>query len=136
MVFQKFTLSSANLSVLSVFYIQKLSIVSTLVALFMIIAGPSEASQNIGEKSPDFTATDSFGEPVKLSQFLGKIVVLEWTNHDCPYVGKHYGTGNMQSLQKEATEQGVIWLSVISSAPGRQGFVSGKQGNELRVQGH
>jgi len=58
-------------------------------------------------------------------------VVLEWTNDGCPYVGKHYGTGNMQMLQKHYTEQGVVWLSVISSAPGHQGYVDGERANQL-----
>jgi hypothetical protein len=68
---------------------------------------------------------------VSLGDYRGKIVVLEWTNHDCPYVRKHYNTSNMQSLQKEATGQGVIWLTVISSAPGTQGHVSPAEANEL-----
>ena len=58
-------------------------------------------------------------------------MVLEWTNHDCPYVRKHYETGNMQALQKEATEQGIVWLTIISSAPGTQGYVSAGEANEL-----
>ncbi|HZV20698.1 MAG TPA: redoxin domain-containing protein, partial [Hyphomicrobiales bacterium] len=63
--------------------------------------------------------------------FKGKIVVLEWTNDGCPYVHKHYSSGNMQSLQKDAAQKGIVWLTVISSAPGEQGYVTGKEANEL-----
>ncbi|MGF1535721.1 MAG: redoxin domain-containing protein, partial [Elainellaceae cyanobacterium] len=66
-----------------------------------------------------------------LSDFRGKVVVLEWTNHQCPFVGKHYGSGNMQALQADATAEGVTWLSIISSAPGKQGYVEPDKANEL-----
>lgn len=85
----------------------------------------------VGSATPAFTATDSNGKTHNLSDFKGKVVVLEWTNHECPFVKKHYNSGNMQKLQKEATSKGVVWLSVISSAPGQQGHVSGQQANEL-----
>jgi peroxiredoxin len=85
----------------------------------------------LGKPAPTFEGVDSHGKPHALADYRGKVVVLEWTNHGCPYVGKHYGTGNMQALQKEAAEKGVVWLSVISSAPGTQGHVSPKQANEL-----
>jgi peroxiredoxin len=84
-----------------------------------------------GKAAPAFTATDSNGKAINLADFKGKIVVLEWTNHDCPYVRKHYGSGNMQALQAEAAGKDVVWLSVISSAPGMQGFVSGLEANKL-----
>jgi peroxiredoxin len=90
-----------------------------------------DAKPEIGKPAPDFAVTDSTGQTRKLSDFKGKTVVLEWTNHDCPYVVKHYGAGNMQALQKEAGKQGVVWLSVISSAKGEQGFVSGSQAEAL-----
>src|SRR5256885_5913829 len=97
------------------------------------LAIPSVAwsAPKTGVAAPVFTATDTGGKAVSLGDQHGKIVVLEWTNHDCPYVRKHYETGNMQALQKEATGQGVVWLSVISSAPGEQGYVSPAQANEL-----
>ena len=85
----------------------------------------------VGSPAPQFTVTDSNGKSHKLSDFKGKTVVLEWTNHQCPFVLKHYETGNMQGLQKEATGKGVVWLSVVSSASGQQGFVSGQQANQL-----
>ena len=84
-----------------------------------------------GKLAPDFTAADSNGKTVKLSDFKGKTVVLEWTNDGCPYVGKHYKSGNMQKLQKDAAAQGIVWLSVISSAKGTQGHVDGAGANEL-----
>lgn len=89
------------------------------------------AAPRVGEAAPPFTATTSTGPSVSLGDYRGKIVILEWTNHDCPYVRKHYETSNMQTLQKEATGRGVIWLSVISSAPGTQGYVSPADANEL-----
>jgi alkyl hydroperoxide reductase subunit AhpC len=75
-----------------------------------------------GERIPEFEAVATEGK-IKLSQFKGKIVVLEWLNHGCPFVRKHYDSGNMQKLQKKYTDQKVIWLSVISSASGKQGHV-------------
>jgi peroxiredoxin len=92
---------------------------------------PVTAQARIGAPAPAFTLTDSNGRALSLADFKGKTVVLEWTNHDCPYVGKHYRGNNMQALQKKWTGQGVVWLSVISSAPGLQGHVSAQQANKL-----
>ncbi|MBM0742046.1 thioredoxin family protein [Phormidium sp. CLA17] len=89
------------------------------------------APVRVGQPAPNFTATDSNGKTHQLSNFKGKTVVLEWTNHQCPYVRKHYESSNMQKLQKQATGKGVVWLSVVSSAPGNQGFVDGKKANDL-----
>ena len=89
------------------------------------------AAPVIGQPAPDFTATDTNGKTVKLSDYKGKVVVLEWTNHECPYVRKHYGSNNMQTIQKDATAQGVVWLSVISSAKGEQGYVEPAAANQL-----
>ena len=89
------------------------------------------AVAKVGAAAPAFTSTSTSGKAVSLGDYRGQIVVLEWTNHDCPYVRKHYDTGNMQALQAEATGQGVIWLSIISSAPGTQGHVSAGQADEL-----
>jgi len=102
-------------------------------AVALTVATAALANPKIGQDAPAFTGTDSNGKQISLKDFKGKTVVLEWTNHDCPYVRRHYATGNMQKLQKEATTSDVVWLSVISSAPGRQGHVSGKQANELSV---
>jgi len=92
---------------------------------------PAAAELEIDKPAPDFTATDSTGRAHRLSAYRGKRVILEWTNHDCPFVGKHYRSGNMQQTQKAATAEGAVWLSVISSAPGLQGHVSGAEAEAL-----
>ena len=97
----------------------------------LIMTAAAYAAPEIGKPAPDFSATDSNGKTVKLSDFRGKPVVLEWTNDGCPYVGKHYSSGNMQTLQKDAAAKGVIWLTIISSAPGSQGYVTGNEANAL-----
>jgi peroxiredoxin len=83
----------------------------------------------VGNAAPDFTGTDSNGKTQKLSEYHGKYVVLEWTNNGCPYTQKHYESGNMQALQKEWTAKGVVWLTVLSSAPGEQGYMTASQEN-------
>ena len=83
-----------------------------------------------GTTAPDFKGTDSNGTQHSLSEYRGKYVVLEWANKGCPYDQKHYLSGSMENLQKEWTAKGVVWLSVISSAPGEQGYVTGSQENE------
>ena len=83
--------------------------------------------------APEFKLLDSYGNEISLSSFIGKKVVLEWTNHGCPYVAKHYETGNMQSTQEFAKEEEIIWLSIISSAPGTQGYVSSDDANALTI---
>jgi peroxiredoxin len=89
------------------------------------------ASAKVGSAAPAFSLVSSNGPSVTLEALRGKVVVLEWTNHDCPYVRKHYDTQNMQGLQKEATGQGTAWLTIISSAPGTQGHVTAAQANAL-----
>jgi len=81
----------------------------------------------VGKAAPVFTTTDVTGAPVDLSALKGKLVVLEWTNDGCPFVRKHYDTGNMQALQAEATGKGVVWISIISSAEGQQGHLTPEQ---------
>jgi AhpC/TSA family len=85
----------------------------------------------VGSAAPDFVGTDSNGKSVALKDLRGRIVILEWSNNQCPFVGKHYRSGNMQALQKEATKQGIVWLTVLSSAPGEQGNVTAAEANEL-----
>jgi peroxiredoxin len=102
--------------------------VAAMVALIFIFAARVHAAQ-AGSPAPDFHGTDSNGKTQSLDQYRGKFVVLEWHNHDCPYTIKHYRSGNMQSLQKEWTAKGVIWFTVISSAPGTQGYVTAAQEN-------
>ena len=92
------------------------------------------AQANVGAQAPAFMAADTNGRTVSLADLKGKTVVLEWTNHQCPYVGKHYRGNNMQALQKKWTAQNVVWLSVISSAPGTEGYVSAEQANKLTVE--
>jgi hypothetical protein len=84
-----------------------------------------------GKPAPNFTVKDSRGVDVTLSSFKGRVVVLEWTNNGCPYVGKHYNSGNMQALQASATGRDVVWLTIISSAPGEQGHVSGAEADKI-----
>jgi peroxiredoxin len=103
------------------------------VALAPTIAYPG-AQARIGAAAPAFTLSDSAGKTVSLADFKGKTVVLEWTNHDCPYVRKHYGGNNMQALQKKWTAQGVVWLTLISSAPGTEGYVSAEEANKLTTE--
>lgn len=93
-------------------------------ALTLAAAGPALAAPAIGQPAPAFTIKDGAGQTRSLSEFKGKTVVLEWTNAGCPYVQKHYESGNMQGLQKSATKDGVVWLTLVSSAPGKQGYVS------------
>jgi alkyl hydroperoxide reductase subunit AhpC len=83
----------------------------------------------IGQPAPDFTATASNGKSFRLGDYRGKYVVLEWHNNGCPYVGKHYKSGNMQRLQKEWTGRNVIWFTILSSAPGQQGYVTATEEN-------
>jgi hypothetical protein len=106
---------------------------SLLAAGLTAVLAPSAAlaAPRIGAAAPDFTATDSDGKPVSLAGLKGKIVVLEWTNDGCPFVGKWYRSGSMQALQKEAAQLGIVWLSVISSAPGEQGYADGPRADQL-----
>jgi peroxiredoxin len=94
-------------------------------------ATAARAAAELNKPAPAFAAVDTNGHKVSLADFRGKTVILEWTNHDCPYVRRHYGLGNMQALQKEASAAGAVWLSVISSAPGTQGHVSPAEANQL-----
>jgi hypothetical protein len=89
------------------------------------------AAPAIGAPAPEFALPDQDGAMRKLADYRGRVVVLEWTNHDCPYVRKHYSSGNMQGLQRLAAERGVVWLSMASSPEGEQGFVTGPRAREL-----
>ncbi|MBI5149828.1 MAG: redoxin domain-containing protein [Candidatus Omnitrophica bacterium] len=80
-----------------------------------------------GKAAPDFTLADSNGNQVSLAQFKGKYVVLEWLNYDCPFVRKHYSSGNMQNLQRAYTQKGVIWLAVLLDPAGQAGKLYGAQ---------
>ena len=104
-------------------FLSALALVATL--------GLAQAAPKIGYPAPAFSAVDTTGKTWSLADVSGKGMILEWTNHDCPYVQKHYGSGNMQALQKEAKEAGYAWLSVISSAPSKQGHVTPAEGDAL-----
>jgi hypothetical protein len=88
-------------------------------------SGPAVASVATGAQAPAFSVQDADGQTRTLAEFRGQTVILEWTNHGCPYVRKHYDAGNMQSIQQDATADGVVWLQVISSAQGEQGYLDG-----------
>jgi len=90
----------------------------------------------VNAPAPAFTATDSRGQSHALDQYKGKYVVLEWHNQGCPFTRKHYESGNMQALQKQWTEKGVVWLTVISSGPGKEGYVTASQENEYMAKMH
>jgi peroxiredoxin len=100
-----------------------------LASLFVILT-QAVFALSVGERAPAFTAIDSHGQQHSLAEYKNKFVVLEWHNQGCPYTKKHYDSGNMQKLQKLWTSKGVIWLTVISSAPGEQGYVMPAQEND------
>src|SRR5690554_3925741 len=90
------------------------------------------AAPQIGQPAPDFKVIDTAGETHTLADYAGQLLILEWTNHDCPFVRKHYGAGNMQDQQRLAQEEhGAAWLTVISSKPGTQGHVSAAEADDL-----
>lgn len=101
-----------------------------LIVFALALALPLMAAVQAGEPAPNFTATDSNGHRHSLAQYRGKFVVLEWHNQGCPFTKKHYDSGNMQKLQKYWTGRGVVWFTVISSAPGQQGYVTPAEEND------
>ena len=109
------------------------ALTASLLAATALSFGAAYANPVIGERAPDFTATTATGETVSLGDFAGQTVMLEWTNHGCPYVVRHYG-GNMQAQQDAAAENGVVWIQVISSAPGEQGYVSAEEALALNEE--
>ncbi len=109
--------------------------VAATVLLVLPVSGNAQTAR-VNAPAPGFTATDSHGQSHSLDQYLGKYVVLEWHNQGCPYTRKHYESGNMQNLQKEWTGKGVVWFTVISSAPGSQGYVTAPQENDYLAKMH
>ncbi|MEH6702511.1 redoxin domain-containing protein [Parasphingorhabdus sp.] len=95
------------------------------------LASPLAAAQRTGAAAQDFKLTDVNGKTVQLSQFRGKTVVLEWHNPGCPFVSKHYNSGNMQMTQKAALQQGAVWLTINSGAKGKQGHMTGSEAKTL-----
>ena len=100
-------------------------------ALALLILAAVAAHAEVGEPAQNFTLKSAAGKDVSLSDYKGKVVVLEWTNSGCPFVNKHYGSGNMQKLQKDAAAKGVVWLSICSSAPGKQGNLTADEAAKL-----
>src|SRR6202050_5335820 len=99
--------------------------------ILTLSAGAALAGVEVGQPAPDFSLPDTNGQTHQLSQYKGKWVVLEWYQPDCPFVKKHYGSGNMQALQKEFTAKGVVWLSIDSSAPGEEGNYPADKLNQI-----
>jgi peroxiredoxin len=96
----------------------------TSLAAVLVLATGAAAAITVGAKAPAFSLPGADGKTHALADYAGKVVVLEWFNEGCPYVKKHYGTDNMQTLQRDYAARGVVWLSVISSAPGKQGHAT------------
>ena len=107
----------------------------TLIPLAALLVGAahSQAQAVVGSPAPEFSLSDTQGAAHRLADFAGKPVVLEWTNPDCPFVKKHYGAKNMQALQAKYVAQGVVWLTVCSSAPGKQGHYGAEEWNRIRT---
>lgn len=108
-------------------------LLSLITAFTIGLCAPALAADapEIGKPAPDFTATAIDGSTVTLSAYKGKTVVLEWTNHECPFVVKHYSSGNMQKTQKAAVDSGAVWLSIVSSAPGKEGHVNAENAKKI-----
>ena len=107
-----------------------------IVAPALLVVCAAAQNVRVGVSAPGFIATDSRGQTQDLAQYRGKYVVLEWHNQGCPYTRKHYVSGNMQALQKEWTAKGVVWFTVISSAPGKQGYQTPSEENAYLAQVH
>jgi Redoxin len=99
-----------------------------------LTGAPSQAAPTLGQPAPAFRVADADGRTRTLAEFKGRTVVLEWTNNGCPYVRKHYDAGNMQRLQRQATSDAVVWLTVISSAPGFQGHLTAPGARAWKVK--
>src|SRR5580658_3135669 len=106
-----------------------------LIATALLAVPPNAlAGLDTGRPAPAFSAIDADGRPVTLTSLRGKTVVLEWTNEGCPFVGHMYASGVMQRLQRQAAAEGVVWLTVISSAPGRQGYKTGPEARAWKTR--
>ena len=103
-----------------------LTVLTSLIAAAIFAEPPP-----VGSAAPDFSLPDAKGQAHSLSQYKGKYVVLEWFNPECPFVKKHYGTDNMQKLQKEYTDKGVVWLTIDSNAPGTEGNLTPEQAEKV-----
>lgn len=104
--------------------------------ILILAVALSAYAARVGSLAPEFTGTDTHGHAHRLSDFRGKYVVLEWTNKDCPYTRKQYDSGNMQRLQREWTAKGVVWLTILSSAPEKQGYMTAAEENAWITKVH
>lgn len=112
------------------------SLLALAAAATFVLPAAAFAAPKIGEPAPAFAVKDAAGEDVSLDALNGKTVVLEWSNFGCPFVKKHYGAGNMQATQKAATADGVVWLTVFSSAKGKEGYMTAEEAAaEMKKQG-
>src|SRR2546423_2087943 len=104
-----------------------------LVGFFSLLTSPLLTAEvpAVGSAAPDFSAPDANGKTQSLSEYKGKYVVLEWFNPECPFVKKHYGSDNMQKLQREYTGKGVVWLTIDSNAPGTEGNLTADQAQKV-----
>jgi peroxiredoxin len=112
------------------------AVVYIAIAVAALIVVLAAHAATVGQQAPEFTGKDSRGKTISLADYRGKYVVLEWTNRDCPYTKKQYDSGNMQALQKEWTAKGVVWLTVLSSASGEQGYLTADQENAQMTRMH
>ena len=111
-----------------------MNIITKTTLALAVAAGTALAAPEVGQPAPAFTLTDSNGQSHNLADFKGKFVVLEWLNHGCPFVKKHYDSNSMQKLQKQYTGKDVVWLSIVSSAPGKQGHMSPAATNQAKEE--
>lgn len=103
-------------------------------SFMLLLPAPAKAEPVVGQPAPTFSAEAAEGGTLNLAALRGKTVILEWTNADCPFVQKHYQSGNIPNLQKQALSQNIVWLQVISSAPGKQGFVDAATAKKLNQE--
>jgi peroxiredoxin len=118
------------------FILPRRAALAALGALPVLPRPAAAISPAIGAPAPPFSLQDQDGATRSLVEWRGKVVVLEWTNHECPFVRKHYESGNMQGFQREAAERGIVWLSIVSSPPGEQGHVTGEEARTLTEERH
>ena len=111
-------------------------LITTIALAIAAVGAARSADPVVGARAPDFRATDTHGGARSLSAYKGKWVVLEWFSHACPYTAKQYNSGNMQRLQRTYTARGVIWLSVVSSAPAHEGYTTSEGANRLTDEKH
>ena len=113
---------------------KKISLIGAVAAIALTFACARAGAVDTGQPAPEFTLKSIEGKDVSLADYKGKYVVLEWVNHGCPFVVKHYDSGNMPALQKECIDKGVVWLSICSSAEGKQGHETPEGWQKLNAE--